>query len=159
MKNLLISLSPMEKEKKPFWETKKLHEMTTDEWEALCDGCALCCLHKFEDEDTLEIFYTGVSCKMLNIESCRCKAYKNRFNVVVDCIKIKPRNFNRMHMLPRTCAYRKIFEGQKLEPWHHLISGDKESVHEAGISVRGKAMPEENVHPDDITDFVLFKVE
>ena len=149
----------MKAEKKPFWEAKSLEQMTMTEWEALCDGCALCCLHKFEDDETFEVYYTAVSCKMLDRETCRCRSYKNRFELIEDCIKIQPKNFNKMHMLPKSCAYRRLFEENKLEYWHYLLSGDREAVHEAGISARGRTIPEENVHPDDITSFILFKIE
>ncbi len=149
----------MKAEKKPFWEVKSLEQMTPVEWEALCDGCALCCLHKFEDKESSEVYYTAVSCKLLNRESCRCRSYKNRFRLIEDCIEIRPKNFDKMHMLPKSCAYRRLSEGNILEDWHYLLSGDRESVHEAGISARGRTIPEDNVHPDDITDFVLFKIE
>lgn len=141
-----------------FWETKRLSELTTEEWEALCDGCGLCCLHKIENAETGEVYYTYVSCLMLDNETCRCKDYQNRFESVKDCLKIKLKGFNRMHLLPETCAYRRLSEGKTLESWHPLITKDSESVHDADISVRGKAIPEENVHQDDIVNFLYFKV-
>jgi uncharacterized protein len=149
----------MKAEKKPFWEVKTLEQMTVSEWEALCDGCALCCLHKFEDEDTAEVFYTNVSCKLLDTETCRCKSYTNRFELVTDCLKIKPENFDRMHLLPNSCAYRRLWEGDVLNDWHPLVSRDSETVHQTGISARDKVIPEDNVHPDDLSNFIFFKVD
>ena len=149
----------MKAEKKPFWEVKTLNQLSTEEWEKLCDGCALCCLHKFEDEDTGEVFYTNVCCKQLDINTCRCINYENRFDLVKDCLKIKAEGFGRMHLLPLSCAYRRLAEGKKLNDWHPLISRDRESVHRAGISVRDKVISEENVHPDDLENFIFFKVE
>lgn len=133
--------------------------MTSEEWESLCDGCALCCLYKLEDEDTHEIFYTSVACKLLDLGTCRCMSYENRFNLIEDCLKIEPVGFDRMKILPESCAYRRISDGKSLPSWHPLITRNSESVHEACISVRHKAVSEENVHPDDIHDSVLFKVE
>lgn len=149
----------MSAEKKPFWEEKSLAQMTTKEWEMLCDGCALCCLFKIEDADTDEVFYTYVSCKMLDTDTCLCKSYPDRLEQVPQCLKIKPKNFHRMQALPETCAYRRLSENKELEDWHPLISGKPDSVHDAGISVREKAIPEENVHPDELEDFIWFKVE
>lgn len=133
--------------------------MTPIEWEALCDGCALCCLHKFEDEDTGEVFYTNVSCRLLDTRSCRCKSYRERLTLIKDCLKIHSENFARMHLLPNSCAYRRLWEGKKLNDWHPLVSNDPETVHSEGISARDKVIPEENVHPDDLTKFIFFKVE
>ncbi|MBU2510575.1 YcgN family cysteine cluster protein [bacterium] len=142
-----------------FWETKDLSELTSEEWESLCDGCAICCLHKIEEEKTGDIYYTYVSCLLLDNSTCRCKSYENRFSQVKDCLKIKLKGFNRMHLLPESCAYRRLSESKNLEWWHPLISNDPNTVHEANISIRDKAIPEENVHPDEIINFVFFKVE
>ncbi len=149
----------MESQNSRFWETKDLSELTPEEWESLCDGCALCCLHKIEDDDTGEVYYTYVSCFLLDNETCRCKSYENRFEKVEDCLKIKLKGFNRMHLLPETCAYRRLSENKPLEWWHPLISNDPNTVHEANISVLDKAIPEENVHQDEIINFIFFKVE
>ncbi len=141
-----------------FWEEKELSELTEEEWEALCDGCGICCLHKVEDDETKEVYYTYVSCRLLDNDTCQCTSYDNRFKEVKDCLKIKLEDFNRMHLLPESCAYRRLTEGKTLEEWHPLISQDPESVHDADISIRGKAIPEENVHIDDIVNFIFFKV-
>ena len=133
--------------------------MSETEWESLCDGCALCCLIKLEDEDTGEIFYTSVACKLLDIKCCRCKSYHNRFEQVEDCLKIEANGFEQMKALPRSCAYRRLSEGKGLESWHPLLSLSQELVHESGISARHKAISEVHVHPDDIDDSILFKVE
>ncbi len=143
----------------PFWETKSLDEMTEDEWESLCDGCARCCLHKVEDENSGQVYYTYISCKLLNTDDCQCKAYDKRFDLISDCLKIKPTGFTRMHILPETCAYRTLYEGRKLEWWHPLISNDQNSVHQANISVRDKVIPEDNIHPDDIQNCMFFMIE
>ncbi len=126
----------------PFWRRKTLAEMTRSEWESLCDGCAKCCLDKLQDDDTGEISYTEVACRLLDLGTCRCTDYSNRTRFVPDCVVLTPRTVARLTWLPSSCAYRLISEGKDLEWWHPLVSGDPETVHRAGVSVRGRAVPE-----------------
>jgi uncharacterized cysteine cluster protein YcgN (CxxCxxCC family) len=137
---------------KSFWRVKSLAEMTEQEWESLCDGCGKCCLYKLEDEDTGEIFYTSVACKLLDIEQCRCTQYRERCDLVADCLNLRI-GFDQFHWLPATCAYRLLAQGEDLPAWHPLVSGSGESVHDAGVSVRGYAIPESQV--EDLTDHVI----
>jgi len=138
----------------PFWETKSLAQMNRAEWESLCDGCGLCCLVRFEDEDTGEIIPTRVHCKLFDSNACRCRDYDNRHRYVPDCIKLTPGNIDDLNWMPRSCAYRRLNEGKRLPRWHPLITGDPESVHRAGVSVRGQTVSEEALeHPDDALDF------
>ena len=129
----------------PFWRTKTLTQMSEAEWESLCDGCGKCCLIGLEDEDTGEIFLTDVSCKLLDGATCRCSDYPNRKAQVPDCVKLTPELVPSLTWLPKSCAYRLVHEGRPLYPWHPLVSGDPESVHEANVSVRGKVRPETSV--------------
>ncbi len=141
----------------PFWETIPLTEMTSTQWESLCDGCGKCCLHKLEDEDSGEVYVCNVACQLLNIDSCRCRDYVNRKQKVPDCLMLTAERIAEFHWLPETCAYRLLAEGKPLFGWHPLISGDAQTVHTAGISVRGQVVNE--VDADDlqhhITDWVL----
>ena len=127
---------------RPFWRVKRLEEMSRTEWESLCDGCARCCLNKLEDWDTGEIVWTNVACELLDCDTCRCKDYENRSETVPDCIQLTVEEVNTLTWLPPTCAYRLVREGRELYWWHPLVSGDPETVHEAGISVRGRAVSE-----------------
>ncbi|HZV21602.1 MAG TPA: YcgN family cysteine cluster protein [Hyphomicrobiales bacterium] len=129
----------------PFWKTKKLEEMTATEWESLCDGCGQCCLIKLEDDDTGDIAVTRLACKLLDLGSCRCSDYQNRQQHVPDCVKLTPESVSRLRWLPESCAYRLLDEGRELRWWHPLVSGTQETVHEAGISIRGAAISEKKV--------------
>ena len=138
---------------KPFWKTKSLEEMTPGEWESLCDGCALCCMLKIEDEDTGETFYSDLACRLLNLETGRCTDYANRKSKVPECLQLTPQTIQTYQWLPPTCAYVLIADGQDLLPWHPLISGRPESVHEAGISMLEGAVSE-----DDAEDFSILRL-
>ena len=124
-----------------FWEQKKLDEMSEREWDMLCDNCGICCLEKIEDPETGRIKKTLISCKFLDTINCTCFIYDERLEIEPDCLKMNPQNIMDFTWLPKTCAYRRIYEGKGLEWWHHLISGSYETVHEAGISVRGRVVP------------------
>lgn len=141
-----------------FWESKTLDEMTGEEWESLCDGCAKCCLHKLEDEDTGEVYYTKVVCRYMD-EACRCTEYEQRNTLVPNCVWLSPEDVENFHWLPSTCAYRLVAEGKPLQSWHPLVSGSVQSVHEAGISIQNRALSEEYVHPDGFEDHIITWVE
>lgn len=125
-----------------FWKRKSLSEMTADEWESLCDGCGLCCMLKVQDEDSGDVFYTDVACRLFDIDTCRCTDYANRVKKVADCLVLTPDEKDAYEWLPDSCAYRRLANGQALPGWHPLLTGRPESVHEAGISMRGKAISE-----------------
>lgn len=144
---------------KPFWKSKTLHQMNSDEWELLCDGCGRCCLHKLEDEDSGKIHFTDVVCHYLDEEECTCPHYEDRQSYVPDCLNIKPNWGEKFNWLPSTCAYRLIYEGKDLPLWHPLISGDKNSVHLAGISVRGRTYRDNVVANDQLFEHVITWVD
>jgi uncharacterized cysteine cluster protein YcgN (CxxCxxCC family) len=140
-------------DKTRFWETTPLEEMTDAQWESLCDGCGQCCLFKLEDADTGEYALTDVACRYLDHDTCKCSDYVNRRRNVPDCVKVTPRNIRELRWMPETCAYRLLAEGRPLFEWHPLVSGDPETVHTSGSSVRGKAVNEDTV--DDLEDHVV----
>jgi uncharacterized cysteine cluster protein YcgN (CxxCxxCC family) len=139
----------------PFWRRKTLAELTGPEWESLCDGCGRCCLNKLEDVETGEIAWTNVACKLLDGESCRCKDYRNRHAKVPDCIALTPEVVPQLSWLPPTCGYRLVAEGRDLYWWHPLVSGDPDTVHEAGISVSGRTIPEKGIGADELEDYIV----
>lgn len=136
----------------PFWKTKTLEEMSPAEWESLCDGCGKCCLAKLEDEDTGEIHWTSVGCRLFDAANCRCADYANRLAKVPDCVKLTPQKVRTLSWLPATCGYRLVAEGRDLHAWHPLVSGSAESVHEAGMSMRGRISALET-ELDDVEDY------
>ncbi len=138
---------------RPFWRRKTLRHMTEAEWESLCDGCGKCCLNKLQDEDTGALAFTNVACDLLDPVSCRCRDYANRWDFVPDCVKLVPAMVHRLAWLPSTCAYRLLAEGHDLPDWHPLVSGDPESVHRAGVSVRGRVILEREA--GDLEDHVV----
>jgi uncharacterized protein len=139
-----------------FWKTKTLEEMSNAEWESLCDGCARCCLEKLEDEDTSEIYFTHVSCKLLDAGLCACKDYAHRSDRVPDCVRLTPENVRTLSWLPPSCGYKLIAEGRDLYWWHPLISGDPNTVHEAGVSVRGRVQgTEDEIADADLEDHIV----
>ena len=127
--------------KAPWWE-KPLSALDRGEWEALCDGCGRCCLHKLEDEETGELFPTNVACKLLDRRSAQCSDYPNRKRQVADCVQLAPGKLDALEWLPTTCAYRLRGAGEPLPKGHYLVSGDRESVHQAGMSTRGWTVSE-----------------
>ncbi|MEM0944731.1 MAG: YcgN family cysteine cluster protein [Pseudomonadota bacterium] len=139
-----------------FWETVALEDMTRPEWEALCDGCGKCCAIKLEDVETGEVYYTEVTCRLFDNETCRCGNYALRRQLVPGCVVLTPEGLEEASdWLPRSCAYRRLWEGRALAPWHPLISGDGASVHRAGVSLAGKGIPEYAVAAEDWEDHVV----
>ena len=139
----------------PFWTTTALEDMTQAQWESLCDGCGRCCLNKLEDWDTGEIAWTNVACRLLDTNSCRCSDYDNRQAEVPECIGLTPQAVRTLSWLPPSCGYRLIAEGRDLYWWHPLVSGDPETVHLAGVSVRGRTVPEEGLSPEAYEDHIV----
>lgn len=137
-----------------FWERKNLAELNAEEWEALCDGCAKCCVHKLEDEDTGEVLYTCVACRLLDLETCRCTGYAQRHELVPDCAVLSPDHPEVFEWMPETCAYRLLHEGRPLPDWHPLLTGDPASVHAHGASARRRLVPE-CIAGDHLERFVL----
>jgi len=139
----------MSREEIPFWKRKSLEEMSNSEWESLCGGCGRCCLVKLEDaDDSSKTYFTDVGCRLLDGHSCRCRDYPNRTSKVKDCVRLTPRNIKRIVWLPPTCAYRLLAQGRDLYWWQPLVSGDPDTVHQAGVSVRDKVAACEDDVPD-----------
>lgn len=133
---------------KPFWESLSLAEMDTAQWEALCDGCGKCCLVKLRDDETGDLAFTDIACRQLDCDTCQCRDYENRLILVADCVKLDRNNLAEIDFMPPSCAYRLLQEGKKLPAWHPLVSGTPDSVHQAGMSVRGRVVSERAVDED-----------
>ncbi len=142
-----------------FWERKSLGELSAEEWESLCDGCARCCLIKLEEEASGRVHYTGLACDLLDLETCRCTRYPERHSLVKDCIDFSADVVDSLTWLPRSCAYRRVAEGRGLAEWHPLVSGFADSVHRAGVSVRGRVVPAGSVHDDEFEEHLIQWVE
>ena len=127
-----------------FWEDTPLDKLDRAQWEALCDGCGKCCLHKLEDEETGELFATNVACKLLDRRTGQCSDYKHRHAYVSECVRLSMRNVDAIEWLPSTCAYRLRLNGEPLPEWHYLNSGDRDAVHRAGESVKGWTISEDD---------------
>lgn len=139
---------------RPFWKDKPLAEMSTQEWESLCDRCGKCCVLKLEDADTGEVHYTDVACKLLDCGTASCSNYPERKRYVPDCVVLSPTTLDSLPWMPETCAYRVLHEGGELAAWHPLVSGDPESARKAGISVAGRVFPEESVPLTEVIDHI-----
>lgn len=144
-----------DREKQPFWKAKKLAELTPRQWESLCDRCARCCLIKLDFEDTGERCYTNLVCRYYDEKACRCSCYGQRALRVPTCVELTPGNLAAVNFMPATCAYRLLSEGRDLPWWHHLVSGSADTVHEAGMSIRGRVVCEDLVDPDDWEDHIV----
>ncbi len=138
----------------PFWRTKSLRQMSAEEWESLCDGCGKCCLVKLIDDVTDDLLFTTVACRLLDCHSCRCGNYEKRKEIVPDCVVLSPQTVEEIAWMPSTCAYRLLRDGEDLQWWHPLVSGRAETVHEAGISVRGRAVSERDVPDESLPDYI-----
>lgn len=151
-----------------YWEEKSLEEMTTQEWEGLCDGCAKCCLHKFIDDESVEeaettdhcatgeeVHYTNIVCSLLNTKSCQCTQYESRTTLVPDCVKLTKDNLKDIFFMPPSCSYRRLYEGRGLPSWHPLLNkGKKHLMHQQGMSVRGKTVYETDVDLEKFEDYI-----
>jgi hypothetical protein len=142
-----------------FWQSKTLEALSREEWESLCDGCARCCLLKLEEEETGAVHLTRLSCRLLDIGSCRCSDYPRRHQRVADCVAIDAGKVRALDWLPATCAYRRVAEGRDLAWWHPLVSGSRETVHEAGISVRSWARSEATVSENALHRYIIRDLE
>ncbi len=139
-----------------FWEEKSLGEMSREQWESLCDGCARCCLVKLEDEESGELCTTSVVCRYLEIEQCHCSVYSERSRLVPECLQVTRENIAELYWMPQSCAYRLLAEGNPLPDWHPLVSGRRESIHEAGIAVSGFAISEQALTETcDLEDYII----
>lgn len=156
----------------PFWQTKSLKEMTRDEWESLCDGCAKCCLNKFiDDEDTTDetelmptthmvegeqMNYSNIACFLLNDKTCQCSKYQERTTLVPDCVQLTQENLDGIFFMPPSCTYRRLNEGRGIPSWHPLLhNGKKSAMHKAGMSVRGKIVKDDDVAIEDFVDYIV----
>jgi uncharacterized protein len=135
-----------------FWERKTLSEMSPEEWEAVCDGCGKCCLLTLEDEQDGTVYYTDVHCRLFDCTACRCKDYGHRHERVPSCMRLTPDSLHELYWLPPSCAYRRLADGRGLPPWHHLLSGSRATIHEAGHSVRGRTVPEDSVTSEELEE-------
>lgn len=144
---------------RPFWEVLSLEQMSSEQWESLCDGCGRCCLVKLEDAEDGDIYFTDVACPLLDRQTCRCQDYTHRTALMGDCLRLTPETLAKINWLPPTCAYQRLREGRPLASWHPLVSGDADSVHQAGISVRGWAIAQSQVDEEGLQEHLISWVD
>lgn len=149
----------MNRTEPPYWERLTLEEMNPAQWEALCDGCGLCCLHKLEDDDTGEVYFTRVACRYLNCNTCECTVYDKRRQWAPQCVKLTPKMAREAAWLPNTCAYRRLAEGKKLSTWHPLVSGDRNLLPFSGMSARNRCIPEDALAETPLVEYLLSEDE
>jgi len=137
-----------------FWEKKTLSQMSSSEWESLCDGCGKCCLNKIIDDETEELHFTNVACHLLHSKTCQCKKYEKRFKLVPECVKVSLDDIDQFHWLPASCAYRLLVEEKQLPEWHPLLTGSKSAMHTGGHSIRGKIVSETQIDPENLEDYI-----
>ena len=142
-----------------FWEHKSLDDMSDEEWEALCDGCGQCCLHKLVNDETADVFYTRVACQLLDAKTGRCSRYAQRFEVVEDCLDVRQMRSSELAWMPRTCAYRRLAEGKSLPDWHPLLTNDPQSVVAAGVAVAERTISENTANLDNLETEIIGWVE
>ena len=140
--------------KKEFWKKKKLNELSKEEWEALCDRCGKCCVIKLEDIDTSKIYYTNVSCKLLCTKTAKCKNYINRKNIVKDCVVLSYNNLELLNWMPKTCAYKLIYEGKDLPTWHYLLHGNFDKMLEEKKSLHNRVINEKKISKKNLQDYI-----
>ncbi len=147
-------------EKSKRWWEKGLQNLTADQWELLCDGCGLCCLHKLEDEETGALHYTQLACPLLDTQSCQCRFYAQRFKHVPECMKITPSNYREaLPWLPNSCAYKRVAQRLPLPSWHHLLTGERSTIHDVGASVRGRVRSSEGIEEEDYQEYILHWID
>ena len=137
-----------------FLEKKTLSQMSSSEWESLCDGCGKCCLNKIIDDETEELHFTNVACHLLHSKTCQCKKYEKRFKLVPECVKVSLDDIDQFHWLPASCAYRLLVEEKQLPEWHPLLTGSKSAMHTGGHSIRGKIVSETQIDPENLEDYI-----
>ena len=145
----------MPSEGEGFWLHKSLEQMSDYEWESLCDGCGRCCLVKLENEDNGDIYFTNIACRLFDADNCNCRDYAHRTEEIAGCLMLRPLTESLLSALPFSCAYRSLVEGRGLADWHPLISGDPETVNQAGISMRGQVFSEESIHQDEWEEHII----
>jgi len=138
-----------------FWETIPFDQLNQKQWESICDGCAQCCAHKLQDEDTDEIFYTNIVCEYLDTNKCQCSVYADRHTYVPDCIKITAENAKELSWIPETCGYKLLANGKPLPDWHPLVTGSRNSTEQANMSIRDKVISEADIDMDDLEDYLV----
>ncbi|MDH5444991.1 MAG: YcgN family cysteine cluster protein [Gammaproteobacteria bacterium] len=143
----------------PFWQHKLLSEMNKEEWESLCDGCGYCCLMKLQDDESDRIYTTNVACRLLDLENCRCMDYPNRQKEVEACLVLTVDKPELFCLLPETCAYRTLYEKRTLPDWHPLLTGQRVSTSQAGVSVCDYAVSEESIHPEQLEDHIIHELQ
>jgi hypothetical protein len=115
--------------------------LSEEEWENICDRCGKCCLVSLQDIDSGEIYHTNILCQYYDIENKLCSVYDKRCQLVPNCLKLNKNNVDKLPFMPKTCAYRALF--------------DKNYRKQPLKSLQGRVVSQQDVDENDLENYIV----